>query len=195
MKNYKLFLKTSIASILLVCLSGSSLFAGDYIYFYFEEYARFTVNQNLDIKLGKTIQLHETLKIGVNPENGNISIAKLNLVETNREAYTTIDNAKEILLTFNHKKCSSINFRTSTGETIMLLSNAQIYIFDKNSNRKGTLYQCAIFDSENIIDYFIGLLANKGKEEETENKYTKAFDILQETFSSNNQYNIQRQDI
>lgn len=186
MENYKLFFKTSIVSILLVCLSSNSLFAGDYIYFYFEEYARFTVKQNLDIQLGETIQLHETLKIGVDPESGNISIAKINFVESDRETHTNIDNTKKILLIFDHKKCSSINFRTTTGEKIMLLFNAQICIYDKNSNKKGTLYQCVT-----LFDYLIGL-TNEGK---TENRYTKAFDNLQKSFSSNNQYKIQRQGI
>lgn len=186
MKICEFLFKMSIASLLFVCLSGSSLKADKYIDFRVEKYVRFTLDENRNIQIsGDVTELKEPLRIGICPEGGKMRID--DVFEIGRTEYSGIED--KIVILFNNEKCASINFVSSIGKTVMLMRNdAKIIVFDEDDNSKGIIYQCGTINSDSAADLFMSILDG----EEVANKYTIAFDELEKALSSNSQYKVVR---
>lgn len=186
MKVYEFLFKMSIASLLFVCLSGSSRKDDEYIDFRVEKYVRFTLDENRNIQVsGDVTELKEPLSIGISPEGGKMYID--DVFEVGRTKYSGIED--KVVVLFNNEKCASINFVSSAGQTVMLMRNdAKIIVFDEDNNSKGIIYQCGTINSDSAADFFMSILVG----EEVANKYTIAFDELEKALSSNSRYKVVR---
>ncbi|WP_455587368.1 hypothetical protein [Bacteroides sp.] len=183
MKNYGLLFKIGIASLLFVCLSGSSLKDDNDIVFEIEEYARFTLDKNQNICMnGEFAKLKKTRNIGINPNKGTIYINDVFVAD--RTSHSGISDRVKVVL---NKKgvCELICLESSAHQLVMLGSDATIAVFDENDKQKGILYKCSMVpDGVDPNDFFVSMLL----EEEVENKFATAFEKLQKALSSNSHY-------